>query len=147
MERHIEQVTTSLTVEIQDDPPLTIYRLKDTQPATVDTYIDYDLKRLESWDKRKVFFVIHDVSHPDVTMSPYLRSKLNKVMEYIKHNHIHVRSALLLSRGFAGSVLETFGNLLNMRAKYMVQRYFTDEADAHAWIEAEMTAAGLKRTS
>lgn len=93
---------------------------------------------LAQWDKSKVYYTLQDVSHPDVMMTPYLREKLNEVMNYINKNKIQVRSALVLSPGFAGTMLKTFGGILNIRARYMIQRYFTDEAEAMAWLESEM---------
>jgi hypothetical protein len=126
-----------VTLEWFDEGEIAHFVLVNCRRETVDAYIDTNLLLLKHWDLSVDMRIFHDISHPDVSLTPYFRQRLNDIIPVINETGVHGVSAVLMSKGFLETVIAFFGNAFNRRTPNFKQRYFTDRTKALAWLQSE----------
>jgi len=136
----VKQSDSNVTQHWSDDKTTITFKMLDSTRLSVDTYINGNLEVLREWDKSQTLYTIQDIANPNVTLTPYLKQRLSEVTDFIKTHQIPVRSAIVMENNFTGQVMQAFGRLFTINAKYLTQVYFTDMSKAQEWINKQQTS-------
>ncbi|HRF95567.1 MAG TPA: hypothetical protein PLZ51_10245 [Aggregatilineales bacterium] len=126
-----------VTLEWFDNGDMLSFVLTDCRRETVDFYINTNITLLNHWDLSTPMKILHDISHENVSLTPYFRQRLNEIIPIINQTGVHGTSAVVMSKGFLETVIAFFGNAFNRRTPNFKQRYFTDHTKALAWLKTE----------
>lgn len=137
MSQTLEQLAPNVTRRRDNALHTVLFEMKDTSRDSVDAYIEGNLEILRNQDKTQTLYTIQDISNPAVTLTPYLKERLNEVTAYIKNNKIQVCTAIVMADNFTGRVMRIFGRLFTINARYLTQVYFTDMSSARNWIASQ----------
>lgn len=137
MSPRLEKLSGTVTQKWDTELGAILFEMLDTNRESVDAYIDGNLEVLRTWDKSKTLYTIQDISNKAVSLTPYLKGRLNEVTAYIKDNQIQVCTAIVMGNDFTGQVMRIFGRLFTINAKYLKQVYFVDMASARNWISSQ----------
>jgi len=139
MTTEIENLDNDITMEWNISQTQVTFTMSASHRNAVDSYIDANLDILKKWDHAKILYTIQDISSPDVALTPYLKERLNEITDYIKSNQIQVRTGVVLSNNLTGQLMQIFGRIFTINAKYLKQVYFTDIKSAQDWIDRQQT--------
>jgi hypothetical protein len=134
------------TQEITYDGQLVICILTDSKRETVDAYIDSCIELMKAWDSPKSLNFLHDISHQEVALTPYFRSRLNEIPGIMRElkpmDRFH--AAALLQNSLLSRIFKMFGETFS-RSSGVKVRFFVNRQQALDWltshIEAEKKAA------
>jgi hypothetical protein len=133
----LEDLGSNVTQHWNNNKTIVTFKMSDSKRSSVDAYIEGNLDVLKTWDKSKPLYTIQDIANPAVTLTPYLKQRLNEITDYVKSNQITVRSAIVMENNFTGQVMRAFGRLFTINARYLKQLYFTDMSKAQEWIKQQ----------
>lgn len=136
-QREIEQLEVGVTKHWNKDRTVVTFTMSDVSRKAVDAYISGNLEVLGNWDKTKTLFTIQDISNPNISLTPYLKSRLDEITNFIKTNEVNVCTAIVMENNFTGQVMRAFGRLFTVNARYLNQVYFTDLTQATGWISKQ----------
>ena len=137
MSSQAEKLADTVTRIWDNDLNAVIFEMADANRVSVDAYIEGNLEILRKHDKTKTLYTIQDISNPAVTLTPYLRKRLDEITTYVKTHQIQVCTAIVMGDSFTGRVMRVFGHLFTINARYLKQVYFTDVAAARNWLAAQ----------
>jgi hypothetical protein len=83
--------------------------LGSIQRSDVDAYINTNLQLLRDWDIQQPFFSLQDFSSENVSMTPYIRSRLQEVINLMNDRQLTGNSVVIFSPNFQGRVMEFLG--------------------------------------
>lgn len=118
-----------------------IVSLKKSDRLSVDAYIEANLTLLTQCSGRNTIYKIQDFSQNNVTVTPYLKKRLQDIYAYVRRNNMDVRVAVVLGTSVPGYVLTLISRVSAITSRNLTQRFFTTLTDAHAWVEAEKHAS------
>lgn len=95
---------------------------KSTQ-AAIDIYAEANLAALKLWTPGQRFYSLQDVSHPDVTITPYFRKRLDDVLAGIHESGLQGDSVIVLSNSISGKIVQTYGILFARKAGPIKQHW------------------------
>ncbi len=136
-----------LVQEILHDGQLVISTLSDSRRETIDAYIDSCNEILRAWKNPISINFLHDISHKDVALTPYFRSRLNEISGVIRELNMmeKVHSANLLQNSLMSRIFMLFGDTFS-RSSGVKQKFFVNRQQALDWlmshIEAEKSKVG-----
>lgn len=130
-------IVPHLTIEWLHGGQVLVYTMTSSEESVLDAYFQINFQLMDEAEAtpQDLFLVAHDLSHPDVNLTPYFRKRLNEVAERIKQGTVQYRSAVILEENISGMVLKFFGNRFTKNAKNTIQPFFTDRDKALAWVE------------
>lgn len=114
--------------------------LASPSAATIDQYIAWNIAVLNQWKPPQPFFSIQDISHPTITVTPYLRHKLETVSQAIHTSGVTGHSMIILPKGIMGTAMQLFGFIFARKSQPVQQHWCSTYA------QAEKTLHQLKRT-
>lgn len=114
-----------------------LFTITDVHREAVDMYIDTNIAMLNNWDKSKTMRVMHDISHDNVSLTPYFRKRLNDVVPAINASGVSGISGVVMGGGFMETIIVFFGNAFNRKTPTFKQRYFTDQQKCLDWVKNE----------
>ncbi len=134
---YAQDLGNNVVLQWNNEKTQVTYTLSASRRDAVDTYIESNLDILKNWDHTKTLYTIQDISDDNVALTPYLRERLNEITDYVKDNHIQVRTSVVLSDNLTGQLMQVFGRVFTINAKYLKQAYFTDMLSAQSWINKQ----------
>lgn len=114
-----------------------LFTLTDVHRDAVDIYINTSIEILYNWDLNKAMRIINDMSHPNMSLTPYFRKRLNDIVPAINQSGVHGVSGVIMGKGFLETIVVFFGNTFNKRTPNFKQRYFTDKQKCLDWVLKE----------
>jgi hypothetical protein len=116
------------------DGCIAFFTLTASVKDALDIYIDVNIQIINNAKSGQWLLSMHDISHPNVTLNPYFRARLNEVAEMIRDDDKIHRSGIILANNIMGRVFSVFGNLFSSRAYNTEQRYFNSRDRALSWL-------------
>lgn len=127
----------TVTVHWNEDLSIATITLTATNRACVDTYIETNMELLRNWEKGNPVYIIHNVAHENVNLTPYLRGRLNDLEKLIRAEKFRGCAAIVVSNNLTGNLIQAFFRLFLRNVQDVQQRVFTNMSAAQAWIEDE----------
>jgi hypothetical protein len=93
----------------------------------------------------ELFVSLHDVSHPDMSLTPHMKERLSQIAERINVGKTQHRSAVILKNDLFGSLFSIFGNTFSRSAKNTTQQYFTTREKGLAWLRLVQPQTSVSR--
>jgi len=114
------------------------FTLTDSLQETIDAYMEKTYEIIKEGESASPYFFLGDVSHPDVSLTPYFRGRLNELSGHLRDSKMPIFSAVILPDGLSGTFISIFGNFFSRNAD-TTQRYFTDRTAGERWLEEQVT--------
>jgi hypothetical protein len=124
-------VDEGATLELIENETIGLITMRSITRATVDEWFDINVKLLTTWAKDKPYMVIHDASDRRVTITPYMRARVNDLykMNLRKDGY----AAVILPKSITAQVIQVFMRYL--RTEPMIVQVFFNREDAVAWLK------------
>jgi hypothetical protein len=94
----------------------------------IDVYIAANIASLHNWPANQPFFSLQDVSHPNVTITPYFRRRLEEVTFEIKKVGLSGHSVIVLATSIAGNLVRLYGRIFARKAEPIHQDWVNGRA-------------------
>jgi len=101
----------------------------------VDAYIDANIAALDMWERGTTFFSVQDVSHPDVTITPYFRKRLDDILVHMKASGLQGHSVIVLANTIIGKIVRVYGSAFARRADPIEQHWVNGMDAGHSELE------------
>jgi hypothetical protein len=102
----------------------------------IDAYIDTNLAVINQWDSTQPFYSFQDISHKDVSITPYFKARLNDVAVRMAEQGVEGISMVILNNGFSGNLMKLLSRFfVNRIDSAVTQIWFTDADKAYAELE------------
>lgn len=130
-------ITKGLTREWLNDGRIVVFTLENPSRDVVENYIRANLELMHEAEdsKQELVIVMHDISDPNMSLTPLLRDRLNDIAQKIKEGNVQYRSAVVMQKSAVGFIFSLFGNMFNRKAKNTIQQFFTSREDALNWLQ------------
>jgi hypothetical protein len=102
--------------------------VQSARRTEADIYVEISLKVAKEWDSSQEMLSIHDVSHPDFQMTPYLQGRLQGVMEIMNKLELTGHSVVVMSNSSMGRALQAMATSVIQQEK-LVQRHLVTDLD------------------
>ncbi len=137
MTGNIEIIIQGLTREWLFERQIVVYTLTSASRDAVDAWIDTGFATMKSWPADRPYLAIHDVSSPNLTMTPYARQRAREIAKQLPP-HL-TRSAAIVRKDMFGQAIRLFIKLDMLRVHPTLERkvFFTREA-AVAWLKEKL---------
>lgn len=133
----VETLENSVVKSWDEELSTFTFTLPDSNRVTVDTYINSVLDSIRDWDASKPYFGIQDIRNPNITLTPYLRGRLNEVTQQYKDRKITCYIALVMGNSFSAGVMKALGQIMTRNNRYITITSFSDIPKAQAWIKQQ----------
>ncbi|MCU0513216.1 MAG: hypothetical protein MUE40_11685 [Anaerolineae bacterium] len=133
-ERDLEHLTPAVIRERRYAGRWTLYTLHNAERPNIDAYINDALHGLADLPAGQTLYMLHDLSSPQVALTPYFRARLGEVADYLKAHHITGYSAVVLPDTLMNRIFAIFAGSFSRRAG-VEQRLFTRYDEAATWME------------
>jgi hypothetical protein len=111
---------------------ITIYTLDDVSQQTIDAWYEDYMMLLQECPHQECFYVLMDVSHPSIGLTPYLREKASQLIN--EHGHRQGYMAMVLESVWYTQLVRLF--FVSHRRKVLRVNYFLNREEAMAWLNA-----------
>ncbi len=133
------EIVPGLMRETRHDGRAMYYTIARTTHLVIDAYIDDNLKLLHEWPAEKPLYLYHDISAPEVSLTPYFRDRLTEVADVLAEGNVKGYSAVLLENSLLSNLFVVFGRMFSRRAKdTFTQMYFVQPDKAEAWLLSKL---------
>ena len=107
----------------------------------IDAYINANLAAVQQWNPEQPFYSFQDISHKDVSITPYFKARLENVAEAMKERGVSGISMVILNNGLSGQLLKILSRFfVNSVDSAVTQIWFTDIQKASAELENRITS-------
>lgn len=131
----VEHITSNLTREWRE-PDLVVLVMTDVRRETVDAYIQTLLDQLAEWPREAVLYGLYDISAPGVSLTPYFRSRLIEIADYLKATGKRTCSAIVVPNTLMFRIFTLFGDMFTNRTgdDIITQKMFLNQQAALNWL-------------
>src|SRR5260221_5886268 len=126
----IQQLSPSLTLEWKHNRQLILFDLKDMSRTTVDLWVNTLVPIMKEWPREKTFRVLYNATDPRVTLTPYLRRRLDEFSKV--SGGLKGRAGLVLGESFVAQLIQ--GVLHTQQHPAIQSKLFFDFDEALTWI-------------
>ncbi len=130
----IETLENGVERSWDEDLSAYTFTLPDSNRATVTTYIEAVLESINEWDTSKPYYGIQDIRNPKVSLTPYMRGRLNEITQLYKDRKITCYVALVMNNNFTAGVMKALGQIMSRNNRYITISSFSDTSKAQEWI-------------
>ncbi|MEO1287506.1 MAG: hypothetical protein AAFV93_07035 [Chloroflexota bacterium] len=106
-------------------------------PDAVNTWASLLVLTMQEWDSDRPIAVIHDLTHPNQGVTPYVRQRTIDVMKQIPENMI-VYNALILPDTFIRRIIDMFTRTPIFQRENVHIRIFGCQRTAQQWLEKQL---------
>ena len=107
----------------------------------IDAYINANLAAIQEWDVAQPFYSVQNISHKDVSITPYFKARLADVAKTMEERGVKGYSMIVLNNGFSGNLLKLLSRFFVSRVNSSVtQIWFTDYEKAHTELQERMAS-------
>lgn len=135
----IHDLGKGVSLEWVDKGKILMLTLPNINRATIDCYIETCIEIARCWPAEERVRVLHDVSHKDIALTPYLRQGLEKAQAVLVELDLQGVSAVVTQRGFIKSIMIQLGKALYKQAPNIETHYFHNRDKALAWLRHDVT--------
>ena len=132
MDNFVEQLGDDVIKEWNPDQSLFKFMLANSSRATVDIYIEGNLEILRDWNNQYPIYEIQDLTHKDLSFTPYLKARINDITSLIKEREITAYVAIVVTNNLTGQFIKAFGRIFEASQR---TQFFDDMSQAQTWIE------------
>ncbi len=127
----VEQITPYLAREWSHDKRIVIFTLRNLSFENIDACTKLLQETLAVWPPDQPFLMLFDALFKDVTVTPYLKSRLGAVIE--SHQNLSGRTALVMQKSFLVSLGQFF--LRGRKPGSRQRQIFYTREEGMAWLE------------
>ena len=102
--------------------------VKSARRNEADIYVEVSRKLVSEWPQGHALLSIHDVSHTDFQMTPYLQGRLQGVMETMNELELTGHSIVIMSNSSMGRALQAMATAVVKQEK-LVERHLVTSFD------------------
>lgn len=116
------------------DRQIVVYKLFACTRDAIDAWIECARETLDAWEDEKPYLAMHDISHPDVTLTPYARKRTREEVARLPERK-NWRSATVTRRDVTGTVMKMYVMVEFYRTHPVLERQiFFNREDAFKWL-------------
>jgi hypothetical protein len=136
-EGYIEQVNKGCTLERRHDGQMVIFTISDVRPETLESYLTKGEQVVHDHPRDRPLYMLNDCSHPNVSLTPYFRERLNNMIEFLKRENKTMYHAIVPPNTLFFRIFVLFMNMYSQRVRdvNMTQRAFANRTEALKWLE------------
>lgn len=135
----IEHLAPGVTREWRFDRRLVIYTLSQDDRYNIHTYIKSNIDMLLQWPRYQPVLVMHTLSGPEVSVTPYFRRRMSEIVDVIRHNRLSGRGAIVVQDNFFQRLMSLLGKRLLNETGTFQHCFFTQRDAARQWLEAALS--------
>jgi len=135
----IEEIAPGFTREWHCDRQIIVYVPTSATRQMVDWWLDTAIQTALDWEGGKPYLAMHDLSHPDVVLTPYARQRtreaVRKLPDYL------ARSATVVTPSVMGHIMKLFV-AFDMRKDHpsLERKVFFARRTAFRWLMEKLGA-------
>ena len=133
-------VNDNVTIQWNEDQSVVTMTLHNTNRDSIDSYIETNLQILRNWHSPNPLYTIQNLSHEATSATLYFRERHSEITKLIKESQVNIYAAIVVKNSLSGQLLQSFARVIPNQSRYLTQRFFTNLAEAEAWIEKEKYA-------
>ncbi|MEM9952113.1 MAG: hypothetical protein AAF846_10960 [Chloroflexota bacterium] len=109
----------------------------DMTPDAVNTWASLLVLTMQEWDSKRPIAVIHDLTHPNQGVTPYVRQRTIDVMKQIPDDMI-IYNALILPDTFIRRIIDMFTRTPIFQRENFYLRIFGCQRTAQQWLKTQL---------
>jgi hypothetical protein len=117
-------------IEFYEDQQILYFKVTGVSQAAIDSWFDFLEARLVAWPADKPYLVLYDVTHPSVSLTPYMQKKA-KQLNHLRPD-VSGRIAILSQASIIAHMFQFFARMLVKNSR--PARIFFKEEDALNWL-------------
>ena len=135
---HIGSITLvdGLEIEWLDDGKIILFNLKSPTRDLVEAYFQARHLHMDLANETPNIpvLMINDLSSNEMSLTPFLRSRMNELAKRIRSESVHYYSAMVMPKSISGQVFKLAGNVLSRTVRDSVLKFFTDRDQGIHWL-------------
>ncbi len=132
------EVMAGIVLEWLDDQRIYGFTISTGKRAALEKYLETGLSIINAWPENRPYLTLQDVSHPDTGFSPVLRQIAEKFLQVIAEKGLEGRIAGIISRGFAGHLIQLFVRAFGPKVPGVEIRMFFEREKAVHWLREKL---------
>mgnify|MGYP000013505207 CR=1 FL=1 len=132
----MQMVHPNVMLEWVDDRTIAILTVTSIQREAISAWADKAVEIVSTRPEGQPHLVIHDVSAPSLTLTPYIRERAQYAVSHYPESG--GRTAVVVPKGLSGSVLKLFINQLMRIVRGRPTKAFFSRDEALMWVRAEL---------
>jgi hypothetical protein len=136
-------MTDKVEVSWLDDNRIVVLRIRHTDRATVDEWVSKIRQVSYSWNPKRPFLALYDMSSRDVSFTPYMRQESQRVNEELasKIPNAVGQVAIMIPPTSSAHLLRLFFyREVNPHFKQVEHQVFKEEGSALAWLRRSIAS-------
>lgn len=131
-----EEVVPGLFVQWLYDRRIVVFIAHNVSHQTIDAWVEVLQNTLKDWPEDRPFLSLYEMSFPEATLTPYMRSKLGEVIE--THQNLTGRTAAVVRKTFLVQLVNLF--LRGRRPGIRQRQIFYDYNEGLEWLKEMLNA-------
>ena len=143
-EGQIEQINKGCTLERRHHGQMVIFTITDARHETLESYLAKGEQVVHDHPSDRPLYMLNDCSHPNVSLTPYFRERLNNMVEFLKREDKTMYLAIVPPNTLFFRIFVLFMNMYGQRVRdvKMTQRAFANRTEALQWLEGNLQKEG-----
>ncbi len=129
------QLATGVTKETLEDGKILLFKVETVNQSSIDAWYAELHQLIANWSADQPYLVIYDMTHPAVTLTPYMRKKAAEINGL--RQDVQGRIALILKPNPFTYVFRFF--LKSLRGKSRTTAIFFERNHAINWVSQDLT--------
>lgn len=120
---------------------IAVFYLADVQRKTIDVFIDAYTTVMQQWANETTFLMMVIAQEHSIFLTPYLRKRIESVIQVAKHRHIKGRLGVVLQKNAVVQVIKLFvKSVYNQSRDTLEPQLFFSQNEAMLWLEELLEA-------
>lgn len=137
------QVSDNVTFRWLHDGQAFAVEIRSSRRDDIDAALNANFAAIYQWDNTQPVYSLQNLSHPDINITPYFKSRLGELEGVVEECGVQGTSIIILNNGFTGQLMKHLLRFFVSRTKGAIQQVvFTDAQEAYAELEKRITFGG-----
>ena len=134
-----EEYTRQIYRTVFHEGRMHLYEFETMMPEHLDLFFVRFEPILREWDTDQLYSMVFDLSHLQVSFSPYFKKRILTLIPLFVERNIRGKLALVVRQNAVGRVISTLSSEIQTHTQQRIEaQTFFDQAEALAWVAEEL---------